>query len=114
MILTIILISLLTVIFINILSKLYKFYVFRKTINKIPGNASFFGTVINFNRLSKDEYHKAVCQYTVRYKEGICKLWMGYEAVVYIYKPEYVEVLSGITTGNCLPRHFILLCSIIS
>ncbi|XP_047366099.1 uncharacterized protein LOC124955555 [Vespa velutina] len=99
MILTIILISLLTVIFINILSKLYKFYVFRKTINKIPGDASFFGTIINFSRLSKEEYHRIFYQYTDRYKEGICKLWMGYEAIVHVYKPEYVEVILKSTTN---------------
>ncbi|XP_047366100.1 cytochrome P450 4C1-like [Vespa velutina] len=99
MVLTIILIALLTVLFINILSKLYKFYVFRKTINKIPGDASFFGTVINFSRLSKEEYHKTFCECTVRYKEGIYKLWMGYKPIVYIYKPEYVEVILKSTTN---------------
>ncbi|XP_047366102.1 cytochrome P450 4c21-like [Vespa velutina] len=103
MLLTIIVIALLTVIFINILSMLYKFYVFRKTINKIPGDASFFGTVINFSRLSKEEYHKTFCEYTVRYKEGIYKLWIGYKPIVYIYKPEYVEVILRNTTNMKKP-----------
>ncbi|XP_035735113.1 cytochrome P450 4C1-like [Vespa mandarinia] len=93
MILKFILFTLLIIILIDVLSKLYKFYVFCKTINKIPGDASYFSNVINFNRLSKDEYHKAFCQYTVRYKEGIYKLWMGYKPMVYIYKPEYAEVI---------------------
>ncbi|XP_035735114.1 cytochrome P450 4C1-like [Vespa mandarinia] len=106
MILTIILIALLTVIFINILSKMYKFYVFRKTINKIPGDASYFSNVINFNRLSKDEYHKAFCQYAVRYKEGIYKLWMGYKPMVYIYKPEYAEVILRSSTNIKKPTTY--------
>ncbi|XP_047365703.1 cytochrome P450 4C1-like [Vespa velutina] len=99
MMLRIILFALIIIILINVLSKLYKFYVFRKTINKIPGDASFFGNIINFNRLSKDEYHKTFCQYPTRYKEGIYKTWIGYEAVVYIYKPEYIEVILRSTTN---------------
>ncbi|XP_046836136.1 uncharacterized protein LOC124431839 [Vespa crabro] len=45
------------------------------------------------------EYHKVFCQYTVRYKEGIYKLWMGYKPMVYIYKPEYAEVILRSSTN---------------
>ncbi|XP_035735156.1 cytochrome P450 4C1-like isoform X1 [Vespa mandarinia] len=106
MILKFILFTLLIIILIDVLSKLYKFYVFRKTINKIPGDASFFSNVINFNRLPKDEYHKAFCQYTVRYKEGIYKLWMGYKPMVYIYKPEYAEVILRSSTNINKPTTY--------
>ncbi|KAF7382503.1 hypothetical protein HZH68_015422 [Vespula germanica] len=95
MVLTIILISLFIFIFLQILSKFYKIYVYRKTINRIPGTVGFpfIGILINLMKLTQYEYYESYCKDSFRYKKGIYKLWLGNQALVYIYKPEYVQIL---------------------
>ncbi|XP_043488236.1 cytochrome P450 4C1-like [Polistes fuscatus] len=89
------------VIFIKILLALYSAYIFRKTINKLPGPKGniLFGSGSSARRLKKEDRLLKIQICSVRYKDGLFRTWLGNEPTVHLHKPEHVEIILRSTTN---------------
>lgn len=93
--------SISVLIFIKIFLSLYSAYVFRKTVNKLPGPRGniLFGTSSSARKLKKEDRLLKVQICSIKYKDGLFRTWLGTEATVHIHKPEHVEIILRSTTN---------------
>ncbi|XP_035735155.1 cytochrome P450 4C1-like [Vespa mandarinia] len=90
-----ILTSISVLILIRIFFSLYNAYVFCKTINKLPGlqRNILFGISVSARKLKKEDHMLKLLNCSIKYKNGLFRIWFGTEAVVHVHKPEYVEII---------------------